>query len=171
MGLVSTPLMLLSPYTWLIWCWEKISWFTHNSSVTIFCFIFHVYDLVWVCHWCLLLQYMDKPPRGKHSTKGLGKTVPLESEFVKWRDDVVVPCGKPVPSAIRNSELMYNEYIVYNTSQVQKCSLPHAFALAVLRFIGDGHWPFVKPCVSSGEDAVLAEGAFPSQEVTGRLDK
>ncbi|CAD6225952.1 unnamed protein product [Miscanthus lutarioriparius] len=83
--------------------------------------------------------YMDKPPRGKHSTKGLGKTVPLESEFVKWRDDVVVPCGKPVPSAIRNSELMYNEYIVYNTSQVQKCSLPHAFALAVLRFIGDGH--------------------------------
>ena len=26
-------------------------------------------------------------------------------------------------------------------------------------------------CVSSGEDAVLAEGAFPSQEVTGRLDK
>lgn len=63
--------------------------------------------------------YMDKPPRGKHSTKGLGKTVPLESEFVKWRDDVVVPCGKPVPSAIRSSELMYNEYIVYNTSQVK----------------------------------------------------
>ncbi|PWZ40138.1 Poly [ADP-ribose] polymerase 1 [Zea mays] len=62
---------------------------------------------------------MDKPPRGKHSTKGLGKTVPLESEFVKWRDDVVVPCGKPVPSSIRSSELMYNEYIVYNTSQVK----------------------------------------------------
>jgi poly [ADP-ribose] polymerase len=82
---------------------------------------------------------MDKPPRGKHSTKGLGKTVPLESEFVKWRDDVVVPCGKPVPSSIRSSELMYNEYIVYNTSQVQKCSLPRLCSLAVLRFIGDGH--------------------------------
>lgn len=62
---------------------------------------------------------MDKPPRGKHSTKGLGKTVPLESEFVKWRDDVVVPCGKPVPASIKTSELMYNEYIVYNTSQVK----------------------------------------------------
>ncbi|XP_062190383.1 poly [ADP-ribose] polymerase 1 [Phragmites australis] len=62
---------------------------------------------------------MDKPPRGKHSTKGLGKTVPQESEFVKWRDDVVVPCGKPVPASIRNSELLYNEYIVYNTSQVK----------------------------------------------------
>ncbi|KAF8655156.1 hypothetical protein HU200_061293 [Digitaria exilis] len=62
---------------------------------------------------------MDKPPRGKHSTKGLGKTVPLESEFLNWRDDVVVPCGKPVPSSVRSSELLYNEYIVYNTSQVK----------------------------------------------------
>uniref|UniRef100_A0ACD5TFQ5 Uncharacterized protein n=1 Tax=Avena sativa TaxID=4498 RepID=A0ACD5TFQ5_AVESA len=62
---------------------------------------------------------MDKPPRGKHSTKGLGKTVPQESEFVKWRDDVVVPCGKPVPASTRASELLYNEYIVYNTSQVK----------------------------------------------------
>lgn len=62
--------------------------------------------------------YMEKPPKGKHSTKGLGKTVPLESEFVKWRD-VTVPCGKPVPSSVRASELMYNEYIVYNTAQVK----------------------------------------------------
>lgn len=60
---------------------------------------------------------MDKPPRGKHSTKGLGKTVPLQSEFEKWRD-VVVPCGKPVPSGVKSTELLYNEYIVYNTAQV-----------------------------------------------------
>ncbi|CAH2059929.1 unnamed protein product [Thlaspi arvense] len=64
-------------------------------------------------------KYMDKPPRGKHSTKGLGKKVPQESEFAKWRDDVTVPCGKPVPSKAKASELMYNEYIVYNTSQVK----------------------------------------------------
>ncbi|XP_008794292.2 LOW QUALITY PROTEIN: poly [ADP-ribose] polymerase 1 [Phoenix dactylifera] len=63
--------------------------------------------------------YIEKPPKGKHSTKGLGKTAPLESEFVKWRDQVVVPCGKPVPSSIRASELLYNEYIVYNTAQVK----------------------------------------------------
>ncbi|GLT33348.1 hypothetical protein SLA2020_079460 [Shorea laevis] len=64
-------------------------------------------------------KYMDKPPEGKHSTKGLGKKVPNKSEFVKWRDDVVVPCGKPVPSNVKASELMYNEYIVYNTAQVK----------------------------------------------------
>lgn len=63
-------------------------------------------------------KYMDKPPRGKHSTKGLGKTVPLESQFGKWRD-VVVPCGKPVSSSVRATELMYNEYIVYDTAQVK----------------------------------------------------
>lgn len=71
-------------------------------------------------------------PRGKHSTKGLGKTVPLESEFVKWRDDVVVPCGKPVPSSVRASELLYNEYIVYNTSQVETCSHPHLLMLLIV---------------------------------------
>lgn len=64
-------------------------------------------------------KYMDKPPEGKHSTKGLGKKVPQKSEYVKWRDDVVVPAGKPVGSNVRASELMYNEYIVYNTAQVK----------------------------------------------------
>ncbi|XAR61125.1 NAD(+) ADP-ribosyltransferase [Bertholletia excelsa] len=64
-------------------------------------------------------QYMDKPPEGKHSTKGLGKKIPLESDFVKWRGDVVVPCGKPATSKIKTSELMYNEYIVYNAAQVK----------------------------------------------------
>lgn len=60
---------------------------------------------------------MDKPPKGKHSTKGLGKTIPQESDYVKWRDEVVVPCGKPVPSKVKASELLYNEYIVYDIAQ------------------------------------------------------
>ncbi|KAH9624088.1 hypothetical protein KSS87_022973 [Heliosperma pusillum] len=64
-------------------------------------------------------QYMDKPPKGKHSTKGLGKKVPDAKGFAKWRDEVVVPCGKPVDSKVKSSELMYNEYIVYDTAQVK----------------------------------------------------
>lgn len=146
MGLVSTPLMLLSPYTWYDIEIRFIMVYSYFNCHYLFYFpcLWSRGSAIDAC-W-LLLQYMDKPPRGKHSTKGLGKTVPLESEFVKWRDDVVVPCGKPVPSSIRSSELMYNEYIVYNTSQVQKCSLPYAFALAVLELIGDGHWPFMKLC-------------------------
>ncbi|KAL8262051.1 hypothetical protein R6Q59_026100 [Mikania micrantha] len=64
-------------------------------------------------------KYIDKPPKGKHSTKGLGKNIPKESEHFNWKDDVIVPCGKPVPSNVKASELMYNEYIVYNTDQVK----------------------------------------------------
>ncbi|TYI55471.1 hypothetical protein E1A91_D11G144400v1 [Gossypium mustelinum] len=64
-------------------------------------------------------KYIEKLPKGKHSTKGLGKKVPKKSDFVKWKDDIIVPCGKPVPSSVKESELMYNEYIVYNTSQVK----------------------------------------------------
>ncbi|KAF8392235.1 hypothetical protein HHK36_022577 [Tetracentron sinense] len=64
-------------------------------------------------------SYMEKPPEGKHSTKGLGKKIPQETDYVKWRDQVVVPCGKPVSSNVKASELMYNEYIVYNTAQVK----------------------------------------------------
>ncbi|CAK9216513.1 unnamed protein product [Sphagnum troendelagicum] len=63
-------------------------------------------------------KYMEKPARGSHSTKGLGKMKPRESEYEKWDDNVTVPCGSPVPSNVR-SDLMYNEYIVYNTAQVR----------------------------------------------------
>ncbi|XVF68354.1 hypothetical protein PTKIN_Ptkin10aG0198600 [Pterospermum kingtungense] len=65
----------------------------------------------------LMLFIYRKLPRGKHSTKGLGKKVPKQSDFVKWKDDIIVPCGKPAPSNVQASELMYNEYIVYNTAQ------------------------------------------------------
>ncbi|XP_047316046.1 poly [ADP-ribose] polymerase 1 [Impatiens glandulifera] len=64
-------------------------------------------------------KYVEKLPSGKHSTKGLGKIVPQKSEFVTWKDEVVVPCGKPVQSNTKSSELMYNEYIVYDTTQVK----------------------------------------------------
>lgn len=64
-----------------------------------------------------MVQYMEKPLRGTNSTLGLGKTKPLETEFKKFEGDVTVPCGQPVPSGIR-SDLMYNEYIVYDTAQV-----------------------------------------------------
>ncbi|XP_022728046.1 poly [ADP-ribose] polymerase 1-like [Durio zibethinus] len=64
-------------------------------------------------------KYIEKLPKGKHSTKGLGKKVPKKSDFVKWKDEIIVPCGKPVSSNVQASELKYNEYIVYKTAQVK----------------------------------------------------
>jgi poly [ADP-ribose] polymerase len=56
---------------------------------------------------------------GFHSTKGVGKTFPNPSEYVKTKDGVLVPCGKPLEQEIA-SELLYNEYIVYDPSQVRQ---------------------------------------------------
>ncbi|CAM6084251.1 unnamed protein product [Calypogeia fissa] len=64
-------------------------------------------------------KYMENPMSGTHSTKGVGKTVPLKSEFEVWDDNVTVPCGRPVTSGSSDSNLLYNEYIVYDTAQVQ----------------------------------------------------
>eukprot|EP00271_Cylindrocystis_brebissonii_P002626 TRINITY_DN13397_c0_g2_i3.p1 TRINITY_DN13397_c0_g2~~TRINITY_DN13397_c0_g2_i3.p1 ORF type:complete len:422 (+),score=112.33 TRINITY_DN13397_c0_g2_i3:323-1588(+) len=72
------------------------------------------------CHELRKAQYLDKAPRGKHSTKGVGRVHPAPDEHVtSWRDGVVVPCGRPVPSHVRATDLEYNEYIVYDTAQVK----------------------------------------------------
>ncbi|CAI9280734.1 unnamed protein product [Lactuca saligna] len=63
-------------------------------------------------------KYMDKPPKRKDSGKGLRKKIPNESKHIKWKDDVVVPCGKSVSSNVKAYGLMYNGYIVYNTDQI-----------------------------------------------------
>jgi poly [ADP-ribose] polymerase 1 len=55
---------------------------------------------------------------GTNSTKGVGKTTPLKSEFEVWDDNVTVPCGRPVSSSSTDGGLLYNEYIVYDTAQV-----------------------------------------------------
>jgi poly [ADP-ribose] polymerase 2/3/4 len=65
----------------------------------------------------------DKLPKGKMSTKGVGKSEPNESEWVKLDDGCVIPIGKlknKVDSKDANSySLLYNEYIVYDVSQIK----------------------------------------------------
>ncbi|KAJ3253177.1 Poly [ADP-ribose] polymerase 2 [Boothiomyces macroporosus] len=53
-----------------------------------------------------------------HSTKGLGRTVPDPKEFVEL-DGVTVPCGKGIDAKLDQSYLQYNEYIVYDVSQIK----------------------------------------------------
>jgi len=58
-------------------------------------------------------------PPGTLSTKGCGKNVPDPKGFVRLDDGVIVPAGKQVDAGIPGSSLLYNEFIVYNTSQVK----------------------------------------------------
>ena len=75
-------------------------------------------------------------PSGTHSTKGCGSTMPdpkgLSLILFLWKfifffridyhytnDGLLIPIGRGVPSNAKQTSLLYNEYIVYNTDQVQ----------------------------------------------------
>lgn len=63
----------------------------------------------------------EKPVlRGEgHSSKGCGQTEPDPGQRQLIEDDVVVPLGPPVKTNIAKSELLYNEYIVYQPEQAR----------------------------------------------------
>lgn len=68
-------------------------------------------------------EFMEEPPKGKDSTKGVG-IYKYSTEYELWRDDVIVPCGgldlkSGRPSKVKKDHLKYNEYIVYKTDQVK----------------------------------------------------
>ncbi|XP_043916143.1 poly [ADP-ribose] polymerase 1 [Protopterus annectens] len=62
-------------------------------------------------------SHITKLPKGKHSVKGLGRTVP-DPNITSELDGVHVPLGLGVPSGINDTSLLYNEYIVYDVAQV-----------------------------------------------------
>ena len=61
-------------------------------------------------HECKEADYIEKLPKNKHSTKGLGRTEPDPKASVLREDGVEVPVGKGVPTACNDVSLLYNEY-------------------------------------------------------------
>ena len=65
----------------------------------------------------------DKLPKGKLSTKGVGKSEPDKEDWVTLDDGCVVPIGELKcnidPKKASEYSLLYNEYIVYDVSQVK----------------------------------------------------
>jgi len=65
-------------------------------------------------------DYIEKLPKGKHSTFGRGQTHPDPQEVYKTDDGVEVPYGIGIPADLnKKSALLYNEYIVYDVAQVK----------------------------------------------------
>ena len=59
----------------------------------------------------------DQLPKGCHSVKGVGRTVPKTSEKL---DQVTVPIGPGIQDKQgKNRTLQYNEYIVYDVAQIK----------------------------------------------------
>merc|ERR1712003_575891 len=63
-------------------------------------------------------EYIEKLPSGYHSVKGLGATHPDPSASKTMENGTIVPCGDPVSANVEGTSLLYNEYIVYDVSQV-----------------------------------------------------
>ncbi|XP_040581358.1 poly [ADP-ribose] polymerase 1 [Lepeophtheirus salmonis] len=63
-------------------------------------------------------EYVEKLPPGKHSTMGIGKTQPDPNDVTEI-DGSTIQYGKSVKDDNLKSDLLYNEFIVYDVAQVQ----------------------------------------------------
>lgn len=63
-------------------------------------------------------KHVKKLPKGKHSVKGVGKTSPDSAHDITLEDGTIAHCGSSVDTKIDRTSLLYNEYIVYDTAQV-----------------------------------------------------
>ena len=57
-------------------------------------------------------------PKGKHSTKGLGRQAPDMKEKYQMPSGAVVPLGKPMHTKVTEGWLDHNEYVVYDVAQI-----------------------------------------------------
>lgn len=64
-------------------------------------------------------DYIEKLPKGMHSCKGVGKTEPDPKATVKTADGLEIPLGEGITDIDKDSTLLYNEFIVYDTAQVK----------------------------------------------------
>merc|ERR1712025_1406589 len=63
-------------------------------------------------------EYVEKLPTGFHSTKGVGKTGPDPAEKTDI-EGAEIPFGKGIKQeGVEKTDLLYNEYIVYDVAQV-----------------------------------------------------
>lgn len=64
-------------------------------------------------------RFVTQLPAEKHSVLGKGKTSPdMFGWHIRESDGVVIPYGRPVKDDHLQSQLLYNEYIVYDESQI-----------------------------------------------------
>ncbi len=58
-------------------------------------------------------------PAGKHSTRGVGRSQPHAGGAVTLADGLTVPCGAIETKEVPGAALQYNEFVVYDTSQIK----------------------------------------------------
>uniref|UniRef100_A0A914PMY3 Poly [ADP-ribose] polymerase n=1 Tax=Panagrolaimus davidi TaxID=227884 RepID=A0A914PMY3_9BILA len=72
----------------------------------------------------------SKLPEGKFSTMGVGRFAPNHEQYITIDDDVVVPCGDMIEQDDgERKDLMFNEYIVYDTNQIKLRSISFKYLI------------------------------------------
>jgi len=64
-------------------------------------------------------EFVTKLPGKCLATKGLGRTYPNPDQNVTLPDGLVVPTGKFISNSNLSTSLLYNEFIVYDVSQIR----------------------------------------------------
>ncbi|XP_065832639.1 poly [ADP-ribose] polymerase 1-like [Oscarella lobularis] len=64
-------------------------------------------------------DHITKLPKGKHSTKGVGRMFPDPSGTRVMDDGMIIPMGKGRTEGDAGGSLQYNEYIVYDVAQIR----------------------------------------------------
>lgn len=64
-------------------------------------------------------DFITELPTDKHSVKAVGKTFPDPKDVHEREDGVIIPWGNLVTKNTIRSPLLYNEYVVYDASQVK----------------------------------------------------
>lgn len=71
------------------------------------------------CYERLNADYITKLPTGYHSTHGVGLNTPSQKGHITMSDGVIVPAGSLESRAGHTGSLQYDEFIVYDQSQVR----------------------------------------------------
>jgi len=71
------------------------------------------------CYEKLNAEYITKLPAGYHSTHGVGQYTPAKREYVTLPDGLIVPMGKLEARPGHTGALYYDEFIVYDQSQIR----------------------------------------------------
>eukprot|EP00755_Sulcionema_specki_P015543 Sspe_Gene.9738::Locus_3279_Transcript_1_1_Confidence_1.000_Length_2860::g.9738::m.9738/K10798/PARP; poly [ADP-ribose] polymerase len=68
---------------------------------------------------CTKAHYVDKLPKGTLSCFGKGKQAPDPKGNIELDNGCVVPAGKTAPTKVKDTSLLYNEFIVYDVAQIR----------------------------------------------------
>ena len=83
----------------------------YSSGIRRFCHGFFRHELTGA-------SYITQLPKGKHSTKGVGRTAPDPAGGYTTPDGTLIPMGKGVNNFHQTSSLLYNEYPLHTIQTV-----------------------------------------------------